>query len=161
MLSFLTIIASASSPDTAIAATKTVEQVFGYYHATLFNFPLILFSTALGCDILFYYDKLRSLKWGHSFVVLGVIMCIPTIVTGLAASVNLDITDSILAKHRMLGYATGMFGSLYAGLRISAMWWDLPLLPKHYIGLSVMMVALISWCCDYGVLVAQGVTSIP
>jgi hypothetical protein len=80
---------------------------------------------------------------------------LPVITTGLAEAGNINPEDYILLKHRYLGIAVGVWGSLYAGLRISAMCWDLPLEAKHYAFLSMLMLALIWWTCDYGWLISR------
>lgn len=135
-----------------------LQQMIGQFHPIFLHFPIVLFVAALVTDILNYYGRSRAFSVGHWLIISGVIMCIPTIITGLAAAEAFDATDPFLEKHRYLGFATGIWGSLYAGLRISAMRWELPLAPKHYLGLSALLVALVWWTSDYGGLVTRGVT---
>lgn len=147
-----------SSLNTAVFLAATppqVQQVIGQFHAFFVHFPIILFTAALVADLLNYFGKSRAFTAGHWLVIAGVVMCIPAIITGLTAAESFDAADVFLVKHRFLGLATGISGSLYAGLRISAMRWQLPLNPAHYLGLSVLMVALVSWTSDYGALVTQ------
>jgi uncharacterized membrane protein len=132
----------------------TVESV-GKAHAIFLHFPIFLFTAALVADLLHYFDNTRASTAGHWLVICAVLMCIPTIITGLAAEIGWNLEDADLIEHRFLGYATGIAGSFYAGLRISAMRWKLPLKPLHYIALSVLMVALVSWTSDYGALLSQ------
>lgn len=127
----------------------------GQWHAILVYLPLALFIGALVADILNYFGRAWAFKLGHVLIVLGVVTCIPAITTGLAAAENYDPTNLFLIKHSSLGYTTGVCGSLYAGLRLSAWWWGLPLLPVHYLGFSALMVALVLWASDYGGLVEQ------
>jgi uncharacterized membrane protein len=139
------------------SAVYSVEKI-GRLHLIFFYFPTILFTAALVCDIVnYYFNKPIALAIGHWMIIGAVVMCIPTIISGLAAASGMNPDDPILAKHTSLGYSTGVFGSLYAGLRIAAMNWPLNLKATHYIGLSVLMVALISWTSDYGALVSQGI----
>lgn len=133
----------------------TPQQLIGQFHSLFFNFPIVLFTGALVTDLLNYFGKSRAFTAGHWLIIAGVVMCVPTIITGLSAAESFDANDYILAKHRSLGYATGISGSLYAGLRISAMCWKLPLLPAHYLGLSLLLVALTSWTSDYGALIGK------
>jgi len=127
------------------------EQDIGQWHRFLFYFPLILFITAFICDILYYFGKNWAFTMGHWMVIFGVMMCVPTLATGLEAAQSFDPQNIFLIKHRFLGYATGVSGSLYAGLRISVMWWKQPIfLPSHYVGLSFLLVALVFWTSDYG-----------
>lgn len=134
------------------------DEAIGRFHPVFLHFPIVLFTAALVCDLLNYFNKVKAFTAGHWFIIFGTLACIPTIVTGLAAAESFDPTDPILIKHLYLGYATGICGSLYAGLRISAMWWPLPLRPVHYVWLSILMVALVSWASDYGGLITRGVT---
>jgi len=134
------------------------EQMVGQFHPIILHFPIVLFTAALVCDITYYFGKAEALNVGHWMIILAVITCIPTILTGLAAALPLDPNNPIVEKHRSLGYSTGIFGSLYAGLRIAAMAWEIPLKAVHFVGLSVLMVALVSWTSDYGGLITRGTT---
>ena len=149
------------SVDTTVstdAANHVLEKFIGHYHATFFHILLALLIAALVSDILAYYGKLKSFTLGNCLIISALIVCIPSILTGIAASVNFNHTDYFYVKHQFLGYATGVSCSLYAGLRISAMWWKLPLLPIHYVILSIMMVALVLWTSDFGALLAKGIS---
>lgn len=139
-------------------AVLTVEQAVGQFHPIFLHFPIVLFTAALIADLLNYFGKKRAFVAGHWLIIIGVITCIPTIITGLAAEVNFNPNDYLLQKHRSLGFATGISGSLYAGLRISTILWNLSLKPIHYLFLSVLLVALVSWTSDYGGLITRGVT---
>lgn len=132
--------------------------VIGQYHPILLHFPIVLFVAALVTDILNYFGKPRALYVGHWLVIAGVVMCIPTILTGLAASTSFDANDSLIAKHKLLGFSTAICGSLYAGLRISVMRWHLYLRPVYYLMMSVLLVILVSWTSDYGGLITRGST---
>ncbi len=142
-----------------IADEMTVQQLMGKYHALFFLFPLGFFCAALVMDILHYFGKRWVFVIGHGLVIAGVVMCVPTILTGMLAAQNYDLQDLIVAKHRTLGYSTGICGSLYAGLRISAMCWKLPLSPTVYIYLSVLLVALVFWTSDYGALLVTNISA--
>lgn len=130
----------------------TVETM-SHYHSFFAHFPLILFTAALVTDLLNYFGKSKAFVAGHWLIILGVIFCIPTITTGLAEAAHLDPKEYFLEQHRSLGFATAISASLYAGLRISAMLWKLPLKPVHYVGASILLVALVSWASDYGFLI--------
>jgi uncharacterized membrane protein len=134
-----------------LLADITVEKI-GQWHSIFLHFPIILFTAALVCDLLNYFNRSKALMAGHWMVIAAVVMCIPAIITGIAAASALDSNDLFLSKHRTLGYSTGMFGSLYAGLRIAVMKWKFNFKPAHYVGLSILMVALVSWTSDYGAL---------
>lgn len=126
------------------------------FHTFFVHFPILLFSAALICDLLHAMGKPKALYLGHWLIILGVLMCIPTILTGLEIPDAAESTDPFVQRHRILGIATGIAGSLYSGLRIAAMWWHLRIRPTFYIGLSVLMVALVSWTSDYGALIKHG-----
>ena len=134
-------------------AVLTTEELVVQLHRLLLYFPIFFFIAALVADILNYYGRNRWLVTGHWLIILGWIFCIPTIITGLTAMQGYDLNDYFVYQHRYLGYATGISASLYAGLRISVMIWKLPLRPIHYVVLSALMVALISWASDYGFLI--------
>ena len=128
-------------------------EAIGKLHAFFIHFPMLLFTAALLADVLHYFGKLKTLTIGHWLVIIGVVMCIPTIITGVAAANGYASSDFFLERHRMLGYTTGICGSLYAGLRISYMIWKLPLQPFHFVFLSLLLIALVSWTGDYGSLI--------
>jgi len=136
-------------------------QIIGQAHAYFFYFPIIFFMAALIADILNYFGYQRAFTIGHWLIISGVVMCIPTIVTGLNAANSFDLSDPILAQHSYLGYATGISGSCYAGIRISAMLWKLPLLPSHYMGMSILLVALVSWASTSGGLITYEIVKNP
>lgn len=139
-----------------LATALTVEQAMGQLHAMFVNFPIIFFTAALIADLFSYFGKKNALIAGHWLMIIGVVTCIPAIVTGLAAAIGFEPMNGFLEEHRYLGIATGISSSLYAGLRISAMLWSLPLKPLHYVFFSVMLVALVSWTSDYGGLITRG-----
>lgn len=141
-----------------ILAATSIDQAVGKFHPLFLHFPIVLFTAALITDLLNYFGKTKAFIAGHWLVIAGVVTCIPTIITGLAAASSFDPTDYLIEKHRDLGFATGISGSLYAGLRISAMLWNLGLKPIHYVGFSVLLVALVSWTSDYGGLITRGTT---
>lgn len=131
------------------------EIMVGNFHSYIFYVPTILFMAALICDLFNYFGKQSAFIVGHWLIIFGTIFCIPTIVTGLSAALSHNPNDFFLIKHLHLGYATGISGSFYAGIRISSMYWNLPLLPIHYVWLSLLLVALISWTSDYGALIGS------
>lgn len=135
----------------------TFEQTMIEYHNFFFHFPVILFTAALIADLFNYFGKTRAFTAGHWLIIAGLLTCIPTIITGLAAAPAFDSANIFLEKHRSLGFSTAISSSLYAGLRISAMIWALPLKPLHYVGFSILLVALISWTSDYGALITRSV----
>ncbi|HEV8051363.1 MAG TPA: DUF2231 domain-containing protein [Parachlamydiaceae bacterium] len=131
----------------------TVDQLIGQYHSLFLYIPIVLFTGALIADLLHYYGKNKFLSIGHWLIIVGVVFCIPTIITGLSAAAGFEAGNYLVEKHGYLGYAMGISGSMYAGLRISAMLWRLPLRPVHYVVLSGLLVALVSWTADYGFLI--------
>ena len=141
-----------------VLAALTLEQTIGQFHPLFLHFPIVLFTAALITDLLNYFGKTHVFAAGHWLIIAGVIFCIPTIITGLEASLSFAPDNYLIEKHRFLGFATGITGSFYAGLRISAMLWKLPLKPLHYVFLSVLLVALVSWTSDYGGLITRGTT---
>jgi uncharacterized membrane protein len=136
-----------------IFAVLTTEELVIHLHNIWVYVPIFLFIGALIADIFNYYGRKHAFSFGNWLVILGWIACIPAIMTGLTAMQGYDLNDYFVSQHRYLGYATGVSASLYAGLRISAMIWKLPLKPVHYVVLSALMVALISWASDYGFLI--------
>lgn len=139
-----------------IFSVLTFEQFVGQFHAFFWYFPVVLFTAALIADVLYYRGKKRAFVIGHWLVIAGVVSCIPTLLTGLAAEASFDPGNYLIEKHRYLGFATAISGSFYAGLRISAMLWVLPLKPIHYVFLSLLLVALVFWTSDYGGVIALG-----
>jgi uncharacterized membrane protein len=140
----------------SIFSVVTFEYYVGQYHALFWFLPVILFTAALIADLMHYYGKKRAFVVAHWLVIAGVVSCIPTLLTGIAAETSFAPGNVFLEQHRYLGFATGISGSLYAGLRISAMLWYLPLKPVHYVFLSLLLVALVSWTSDYGGLIVHG-----
>jgi uncharacterized membrane protein len=140
------------------ADMSTMETKLGQFHPLILHFPIVLFTAALICDLLNYIGVKKTLSVGHWLVITAVLMCIPTIITGLEAAESFDPNDAYIAKHRLLGYVIGVAGSFYAGLRIAAMRWHLHLNPALYAGISLVIVALVSWTSDYGGLITRGVT---
>lgn len=127
----------------------TLNENIGSYHEFFSHFPVFIFFAALVCDLLYYFGKIQTLKSGHWLVILGVITCMPVLFTGIAAIQN-TMQAPILAKHISLGYMAAVATSVYAGLRISDMWWDLKIPVSLYIMIDLVLIALISWTADYG-----------
>lgn len=127
-------------------------HLIGTFHSFVVYFPILFFVLAIVADLFHFYGKSSAFKVGHWCIIFGWIATIPAILTGVAAMQDFKVVDEILLTHRSLGYATGVAASFYSGLRISAMIWTLPLKPGHYLGLSVMMAALVSWTSTYGAL---------
>jgi len=135
-------------------------QLIGSAHALFASLPILLFSAALLCDLLHYFKWRHALVLGHWMVIGAVFLCIPAMITGLAAAAPLDPNTQFLAKHRMLSYMTAICGSFYAGGRIAVMKWKFDVKPTYYIGLSILMVALVSWAGDLGGLLHLSLTSV-
>lgn len=158
---------SAIAKDTTMAAqhieqSYTVTQlVIGEFHPYLTFLPILFFTLALFGDLFNQFGKRRGFSFANWCVILGCISCIPTVLTGIYAADFYDAKNVFLHKHTTLGYATAVSASLYAGLRISAMIWQLPLLPSHYVWLSILMLALVSWTSDYGLLINVDVQAVP
>lgn len=131
----------------------TLEQYVGQLHPIFWYFPLFFFSGALVADLFYYFDRPKAFIIGHWLIIVGVLSFIPTLITGSAAEVNYDAANFFVEKHRHLGFTTAIAGSFYAGLRISAMLWTLPLKAFHYAFLSMLMVAMILWTSDFGWLI--------
>lgn len=131
------------------------ENAIGQLHSIFLLFPIILFTAVLICDLTYGMGKQGALKVGHWLVILGLLFCIPTIITGQEAAKSFDPLSPNLQQHLFLGFATGFAASLYAGFRIAAMLWTLRIKSTIYIGLSVLMAALVSWTSDYGALITR------
>lgn len=125
----------------------------GHIHSWIWYAPMIIFVTVFLSDLLAYYGKLKTFKLGHWLVVLGFIACIPTILSGFSIQVNLDPNQVFVAKHRLLGIYTVGSAFVYACLRMALLKWDFPFKPIYYLGLTALMIALISWTNDYGLLI--------
>lgn len=141
--------------STILAQTSNLEQIVGQYHALFAIFPLVLFTGALICDLLNTFGKRKALVVGHWLIIIGVILCMPTLLTGLEAAKDFNPDNDLLSMHRKLGFATAISGSLYAGLRISVMIWKIYIRPNLYLGMSILLVALASWTSDYGLLLSN------
>jgi hypothetical protein len=139
--------------DTMLSSILTLEEYIGQFHAIFSYVTLAFFLAAFIADLLNYFGRTKALAFGHWFIILGVLSCIPTLFTGIAAEESFTTTNFFLEKHISLGYTTAISASFYAGLRISAMLWSLPLKPLHYVFLSLLMVALVFWTLDYGWLI--------
>jgi uncharacterized membrane protein len=137
---------------------EATQRIIGEFHPILVHFPIVLFTAALFTDVLNYFGKNKAFTAGHWFVIAGFLMCAPTIASGLAASAAFDPANPLLIEHRFLAFTTAISSSIYAGIRISAMIWQLPLKPSYYVALSILLVALVSWTSDYGGLLSHGVT---
>src|SRR5262245_15477474 len=131
-------------------AETAIMHTIGQFHSLAVLFPIIIFTAVLICDLLYSFGKNKAFVIGHWLVIAGVISCMPAILTGLDAAPNFNPENNFLQIHRQLGFATGIASSLYAGLRISAMLWTLPISKNWYLFLSLLLLALVSWTCDYG-----------
>lgn len=132
-----------------------VGSAFGELHPLFVHFPIVLFTSALACDLLNGIGKRGALYVGHWLIIAAVIMCIPTIISGLEISEAHEPSE-LIEKHKFLGFSTGIMGSIYSGLRISVMWWKIYIKPTLYIGFSIIMTAMVSWTADYGALITHG-----
>ncbi len=142
------------NPAILFASASPLEQAIGEYHIVFLHFPIVLFTLALICDLRSFFMRQEDLTWGTWFLIGGVIACIPTIFTGLAAGASLD-PNPILEKHETLAYTTAISASAYAGFRIAAMRWKIAFPIAFYVAFSVLLVALVSWTADYGGLVVR------
>lgn len=132
-----------------------LEYTIGQFHSLSILLPIIIFTAVLICDLIHSFGKPRAFIIGHWLVIAGVIACMPAILTGLEAAKHFQPENDLLKTHSWLGFATGVSSSLYAGLRISAMLWNLPISKKWYLFMSMLLLALISWTCDYGILLSS------
>lgn len=135
------------------------EMDWGKFHPLFVHFPIVLFSCALISDVLYGINRKGAFYVGHWLIFGGTVMFIPTIVTGLYASESFDSQDPYLYLHKILGFASGIAGAAYAGIRWAAMRekWVFP--PVVYVILSLIVVSLIYWTSDYGGLLTR--TSTP
>lgn len=131
----------------------TADQLIGQYHPLFLYLPIVLFTAAFAADLLYYFGKSKFFVVGHWLIIAGVAFCIPAMITGLSAAVSFAPGNYLVEEHGTLGYATGISGSFYAGLRISAMLWKLPLKAIHYVFLSGLLVSLVLWTSDIGFLI--------
>lgn len=136
-----------------VSSILTLEEYVGHLHSIFWYFPIAFFIAALVADVLFYFGRPKAFNYGSWFIILGVLSCIPTLMTGMTAEVHFDSHNIFVEKHRQLGFMTAISASSYAGLRISAMLWSIPLKPAHYVFLSLLLVALTFWTIDYGWLI--------
>lgn len=130
----------------------SLEHTIGQFHSLSVLLPIILYTAVLICDLISSFGKPKALIIGHWLVIAGVISCMPAIFTGLEAAKHFPPENALLNTHTWLGFATGIMCSLYAGLRISAMLWKLPISSKWYLFMSMLLLALISWTSDSGIL---------
>lgn len=143
----------------ALFLMSSFEEAVGRFHPVVLHFPIALFTAALVCDLWSYIRKKEDYTVGTWFIVAGLVSCAPTLMTGLAAAESMDLENPILIKHRSLAFMTTAFASFYAGLRISALWWKFEVPGWFYAGLSVIMVAMVSWTADFGGLITRPVTA--
>lgn len=129
-------------------------------HDILLNFPILLFSAALVCDLLNGIGKTKALHVGHWLVILGAAFCLPTVLTGIGAAQHIDSMNQNLFIHKWLGFATTIFAIFYAICRTAALCGKGIFHPYIYIGLSVLLVALNLWTSDYGELISRKTTSL-
>lgn len=129
-----------------------LEYTIGQFHSLTVLLPIIIFTAVVICDLLYSFGKRRAFIIGHWLVIAGVISCMPAILTGLEAAQHFKPANDLLESHRWLGFATGISSSLYAGLRISTMLWELPISKNWYLIMSILLLALVSWTSDYGIL---------
>jgi uncharacterized membrane protein len=137
---------------------SSFEEKVGQFHPLVLHFPIVLFTATLVCDMWAYFRRLENYSAGTWLLVAGLISCAPTLLKGLAASAGMDPDDIILAKHRTLAFTTASFASFYVGLRIALMWWKVDFPGSFYVGLSIIMVALVTWTADYGGLITRPAT---
>jgi uncharacterized membrane protein len=142
-------------PTDVTTSMVSLEYTIGQFHSLSVLLPILLFTAVLVCDLLHSFGKRKAFIIGHWLVIAGVIACMPAILTGLEAAQHFKPENDLLETHSWLGFATGISSSLYAGLRISAMLWDLPISKKWYLDMSILLLALVSWTCDYGILLSS------
>ncbi len=131
---------------------------WGSFHPVLVHFPIVLFTVALVCDLLHGFGKKEPFYMAHWLIIAGTLSALPTIYTGLEAAEAFDPNDAYVYKHKLLGFAIGIYAVCYTIFRILQMRknWDLP--PVLFVALSVILVALTLWTSDYGGLITRGST---
>lgn len=142
-------------PTDVTAPMISLEYTIGQFHSLAALLPIIIFTAVLICDLIHSFGKRKAFIIGHWLVIAGVIACMPAILTGLEAAQHFKPENDFLETHRWLGFATGVTSSLYAGLRISTMLWDIPISKKWYLVMSILLLALVSWTSDYGILLSN------
>lgn len=130
-------------------AVISPEELKGY-HAIALHFPIILLTGALIADMLNYFGVKGTLKIGHYLVILGLISCVPALYTGLLSAQTFNPNDALILHHRFLSITGAIFTSLYAGLRISFLYWKIQFNAIYYLILSVLLVLLFSWIRNSG-----------
>ncbi|MBA3816960.1 MAG: hypothetical protein H0X29_10685 [Parachlamydiaceae bacterium] len=137
------------------APVVPLEYTIGQLHSLTVLLPILIFTAVLICDLIHTFGKPKALVIGHWLVILGLLACMPAILTGLEAAQHYRPESELLENHRWLGFATGISCSLYAGLRISTMLWKLPISKKWYLVMSVLLLALVTWTSDVGILLSS------
>jgi uncharacterized membrane protein len=134
------------------------EINLGQFHPIFIHFPIVLFSCALICDVLYNMNKKGAFYVGHWLIIAGAILFIPTVVTGLYASNNFDSEDPYLFIHKILGISSAIAGIAFAFIRWAAMTekWVMPSLA--YVIISLIIVSMIYWTSDYGGLMTRSST---
>lgn len=129
-----------------------LEIDWGGFHPIFIHFPIVLFSAALICDL---FNRKGAFYVGHWLIIAGSIMALPAILTGLEAAENFNSEDHYLYLHKVLGITAGVFGGIYAVLRIGVLYekWALPQI--CYLILDVILVSLIYFTSDYGGLLTR------
>ena len=128
---------------------------WGDIHPVINHFPIVFFMTALVWDILFRFRLVESQMTSHWMIIVGAILTIPTVLTGLAAE-SFHENSPFIEIHEYLGIATMSFGLIHALIRIYGLFTYKMPSPNICIVLSLITVLLIGITSEYGGAVTRG-----
>lgn len=134
-----------------------VEHFLGIFHPVLVHFPIVLFTLTLICDLLYGMGKTPAFRVAHWMLFGGILMSIPTLVTGWEASESFPPHDPTVQKHMILAFTTVSYALLYGIFRYRALQKQWQIAPLVFVMLSVVLVVLTSWTSNYGGLLSHGV----
>jgi len=138
-----------------------LDNYVGTFHPLLVHFPIVLFTLTLICDLLYGIGKTKAFMIANWMLLGGIVMCIPTLATGWIASESFPVDDPILPivqKHMYFAFTTSSLALIYGLFRLVSILKHWNIYPIVFVGLSVVLVTLVSWTSDYGGLISHGVT---
>lgn len=100
-----------------------------YAHPALVHFPIVLLAYGLGCEAVAAVRPSAVRHFAQNTLAIGVALCLPTIVSGWAASTTVPgsvPTARMLQLHTMAALGLFFAGATYTGLRWLAHEWRAP-----------------------------------
>ena len=136
----------------------------GPYHPITVHFPVALITFALVLDALRVFTKYRPFfVIGHWTVIIGTILLVPPIITGLDAAASKDPFDLYISLHKNMAFATlgfSLFHSSIRGYALMRYYKELPrkLHARWFLVVSTINMLLVSITGDLGGFLTHGST---